>query len=622
MRKIIKYIFSLLLFWLLLFDLNRLIFLAVQYPLLQKLSPGEIAASFRYAFPVDLSAACYTCVFPFLLVLTAYITGRKMWLSICRYLVLLFLLLHCMIAYGETGLYTQWQSKLNYQALAHFAHPSEVFSTVSWGLMILFFGLTAVLGVLFFMAYNRWIHPATFPFTAAPLKRRAWTGALILATGGFLLLTGIRGGWKRFPLSESRAFYSSHAVLNDAAVNPAWGLANSLKEYSRIHKKNPFALYPPETAAAVADSLFYVPRDTTVSILTTTRPNIVFFILESWTSDALQNPGNIPITPVMDSLIHGGVYFDRCYATGFVSDQGVPGTLSAFPACYGFSVCTDPVKSEPVPAINEVLGKAGYQTGFIYGGQLDFGNIRSYIYNKKFNLVRAGMDFPLSMPRSSLGIPDGVLVDSVATLLDHAQGPFFYCWYTLSSHMPYDIPAAPALHPGSHEDPFLNSMHYSDLAIGALFKKIRTKPWYKNTLFVFVSDHSHESQYTRAVQDKDRHRIPLLFYGDVIKPEWRGRTIPRITSQLDIAATLLAQLGLSHAAFPWSKNLFNPYAPAFAAYNYWNGAGLVTPQGFVAFDNRFPDFLLTDLKDSSRIKRMLRSAHVLQQKAYDYFLKW
>lgn len=623
MKKIVQFTFSLFLFWLFFFACNRAIFLAVQFELLKQVHFGEVLASFRYAFPLDVSAACYSCALPFLLMMIAYATQRKIWIKLVRIVVLVFIFLHCAIAYGEAGLYTQWQSKLNYEALSHFAHPSEVFKTVSWWLVFLFIGCIVLSDLVFSVIYLKWVQPRKIPASEKSLPARLMLGLGVLAVGGFVILTGMRGGWKRFPISESKAYFSLHAVLNDAAVNPAWGLLFNLKQHAKLKNKNPYALYPGSVARAVADSLFHTPKDTTISVLTTTRPNIVFFILESWSADAIQNPEAQKIMPVFDSLMQQGIYFDHCYATGFISDQGVPGNLSAYPACYGYSICNDPRKTVHLPAINEVLAKAaGYHTGFIYGGQLDFGNIRGYIFNKKFDLVRDGMDFPSSVPRTSLGIPDAVMADTVASLLKKVQAPFFYSWYTLSSHMPYDIPSTPVIRLGSKEDAFLSSMHYADSAVGKLFEDIRNEPWYKNTLFVFVSDHSHDGQYIRPIQHKDRHRIPFLLYGDVIRPEWRGKVMHRIASQLDIVATLLAQMQLPHRQFPWSKDLFNPYSPQFAAYNFPNGAGIVTPEGFAGFDNRFPAFRVTDASDPAQAASLLRSAHILQQQAYNYFIKW
>ena len=614
-----RYLAKLYFFWLILFFCNRGIFLVVQFSETQQASFWELLQSFYYALALDSSTACYSLALPFIVLWIAWWSRKRFWLVVLKVVVLLFILLHGMIAFGEAALYTQWHTKLNGDALSHFAHPSEVFRTATWGLTVLFFGTTLVVCGLYIIAYTRWLHPRSLP---QGKRHWWWNGGLAFLIAGFVIFTGIRGGWRRFPISLSLAYYSQKAVLNDAAVNPSWYLLHDLTKRAGQGQGNPFHWMAPQQAGQIVDSLYHYPRDTTQPVLTTNRPNIVLFVLESWPADIVQASHDPEVMPVFDHLIQQGIYFNHCYPTGVVSDEGLPGILSAFPTAGRVSILSRPEQTMQLPAINEDLQHAGYQSGFIYGGMLDFGNIQSYVYNKKFDLVRAGRDLPSDLDRGALGIPDALMVDPVLSLIDQATAPFFYCWYTLSTHPPYDIPTPKWINYGGPQRDFVNTLHYADSSLGLFFAKARTKSWYAHTLFVFVSDHSHDSQYNRPIQHKDRNRIPLLLYGDVIRPEWRGKTVQKVVSQLDIAATLLAQLGLPYDDYPWSKDIFNPLAPHFAAYNYMSGSGFVTPDGFVAQDDRFPDFLLTDLKDSSRIHQLIRLNKAYEQKAYDYFLSW
>ncbi len=612
----LRYLVKLYLFWLVLFVFNRILFLGIQFESLKALGINEISQAFYYALPLDSSTACYGLALPFLVLWIAWWKRSDFLLKLTKIIVLIFIVLHVLIAVGDAALYTQWHTKLNYEALAHFAHPSEVFRTATWELTLLFFGASTVLCLLYSFIYNRFVHLKKL---SEKKSRPLLNGVLFWLITGFVIFTGIRGGWRRFPISLSLVYYSQASVLNDAATNPAWYLLDNFTE--RTDTTNPYKSMSDKTAAKILDSLYTYPKDSTQLILTTQRPNIVLFILESWPADLVQAGHQPAITPVMDSLIKQGVYFSNCYPTGFVSDQGLPGILSAFPTAGRTSILARPELSINIPAINLNLQKVGYHSGFIYGGMLDFGNIQSYIYNKKFNLIKSGRDFPDDLPRGDLGVPDGAMVNPVIELIDQAQEPFFYNWYTLSTHPPYDIPA-PKWMQFDRRDEFINTVHYADSSLGEFFEKVRHKPWYDNTLFVFVSDHSSDSQIKRPVQHKDRNRIPLLLYGNVIKKEWRGKTIDYVVSQLDIAATLLAQLKLSYADYPFSKDVLNPQAPHFAAYNFMSGSGFIQDTGFVAQDDKFKDFLLTNLKDSTRIKSLIKLNKAYEQEAYNYFLSW
>lgn len=616
-----RYLAKLFLYWLIIFALNRIVFLIVEASALHDPGFSSIMAGFYYALPLDVSAACYSCAFPFLVLWVAFWVGDRRVFRILKVLVIILIFLHCAIAFGDAALYTEWHTKLSWKALAHFRRPNEVFKSASGGLTIFFFSTTILLGLLYTFFYMKLIH--LDGFNRLPALRKRWLpGLVFFPVIGFIIFSGIRGGWKRFPISLSIAYYSKHSVLNDAAVNPAWYLLHDIRQEALDVNENPYHWMPPKTASAIVDSLFRFRKDTTISVLTTHRPNIVLFILESWPRDMVQVPGHPEIAPVFDSLIRRGIYFDSCYATGFVSDEGIPGILSAFPTSADVSVLTEPQKTVRLPAINEVMDSAGYHSGFIYGGQLDFGNIRSYVYNKKFDVIKSGRDFPIWLPRGALGIPDAVMAPYAADIVSASPRPFFYCWYTLSTHPPYDYPQNQWLSYGKDEVQLINTLHYADSSLGIFLKRIQGSPWFKNTLFVFVSDHSHNTQYDTPTQDRDRNAIPLLFAGDVIKPEWRGKTIHRVTSQLDIAATLLGQMNLPADRFPWSKNAFNPYAPQFAAINYLTGAGFIVPGGFVSLRDQFPDFLLTNLSDSIAIERLKRLNRAYEQTAYQYFLSW
>lgn len=620
MYKVYRYLAKLFIFWLLFYFCNRIVFLMVQYNELRDLSFREIIRCFYFALPLDSSAVCYSVAFSFIILWIAFLTGKRYWLKVMQVLVVGLIFIQCAIVFGSAALYTVWHTRLDWKALAHFSHPAEPFRSSPVSLTILFFSTTIIFGLTYTFIYNHYIHLRKVSFPR--LKKRLLPGLLLFPVVGFVIFSGIRGGWNRFPISLSVAYYSQHAVLNDASVNPSWSLIHDTRQVALDVNENPYHWMPQHEAERIVDSLYTFPKDTVTPVLTTTRPNIMLFILESWPGAVINAPTPPEVMPEFHKMIKNGIYFDSCYATGYVSDEGIPGILSAFPTSGNVSILTIPQKTINLPAINQVMDSVGYQSGFIYGGALNFGNIKSYVFNKHFNVVRTDRDFPAGLHRGALGIPDGVMAPFVADVINRAKEPFFYCWYTLSTHPPYDIPVPKWMDYGGKQQAFINTMHYADSSLGLFFKKIKNEPWYKNTLFVFVSDHSHDSQYDYPKEHRDRNAIPLLLYGDVIKPEWKGKIIHRITSQLDIAATLLGQMQLPHDAFPWSKNAFNPDAPQFAAINYLTGSGFITPEGYVSLEDQYPRFLLTNIKDSIMINKLKRLNRAYEQHAYDYFLKW
>jgi len=168
---------------------------------------------------------------------------------------------------------------------------------------------------------------------------------------------------------------------------------------------------------------------------------------------------------------------------------------------------------------------------------------------------------------------------------------------------------------------YLNSAHYTDHCLGDYFRQAAKELWYDSTLFIIVADHSHYSQKNYSYFSPPYHKIPLLFYGNVIKDEYKGTTCNRVGSQADIVATLLPQLGLDTSVFHWSKNLLDPYTPQFAYVAFEEGIGWITPEGYFFYDSRMNHYYCKEIKaaDESRIIKDGRSfLQVLFQEYMDH----
>src|SRR5690606_8878822 len=104
---------------------------------------------------------------------------------------------------------------------------------------------------------------------------------------------------------------------------------------------------------------------------------------------------------------------------------------------------------------------------------------------------------------------------------------------------------------------------YADGCLKDFIEKCKKQKWYKNTLFVFVADHGHATPSSQSPSFNKYNRIPLLFWGEPLKDEFRGKQINKLGSQSDIAATLIYQMNGDTSRYPWSKDLLNPNSPEF-----------------------------------------------------------
>ena len=96
-----------------------------------------------------------------------------------------------------------------------------------------------------------------------------------------------------------------------------------------------------------------------------------------------------------------------------------------------------------------------------------------------------------------------------------------------------------------------------------------------------VADHSTFYQGMSGNYDTLRYKIPLVMAGGAVV---RPVKIPVYASQIDIAATLLYQLGLPHDEFKFSKNILNPDSPHFGYFTNNNLFGMITAGNQLGYD--------------------------------------
>lgn len=156
---------------------------------------------------------------------------------------------------------------------------------------------------------------------------------------------------------------------------------------------------------------------------------------------------------------------------------------------------------------------------------------------------------------------------------------------------------------------------------GFFFQESRKQPWYDSTLFVLVSDHSHATHKPYWPHQKEFHQIPLIFYGEVLKEEFRGKEISKVFSQTDIVPTLLQQMDLSSEKYIFGKNMMNPYTKPFAFYPFSRGCGYVTAQGTIATAEWMKDTIqIQENNGNLNLKQARLEMYALRQWLYDDFI--
>lgn len=616
MVKLLKSLLRQLLFWLLFFALIRTVFLIYNHSELstENVTFLDFLASYWYALPLDIATACYFLVIPMLIVLVQSFYTPDWLNKVNRIYTFVIIVLFSLITTTELGIYPEWKTKLHYKALMHITHPDEVYQSADSITFFILLFIAVFQVAVGFILYRKYFYKDIKPSPFYWLKP---ISLLIIIPP--LLFIGMRGGIQQIPINQSQSYYSKHNILNLAAVNSGFNLFISVYENLSNLKKNPFESYTKIEAEAVVKRILTTPKDTSLNILTTKRPNIVLIILESWSADLIESMGGKPgITPQFRKLEKGGLLFTNLISSGTRSEQGMACLFGGFPGHAISCITVQPDKYPKMPSLIKILKNQGYQTSFYFGGQLIYGNIKGYIMSNGFEHILEVKDFGDDVIKGKLGVHDEFVLERQHQELNASKQPFFSALFTLSSHSPFDQPMPEMLHWNIREHKYINSAYYTDDCLGKYFENVKNEPWYKNTLFILVADHSHGSYNNWPFTSPMYHRIPMLFFGDVIKPEYRGTKCDKLGGHHDLPATLLHQLKLNAKPFRWSIDLLNPTSPAYGYFSFEEGVGWVRKSGYFSYDERMKHYHQMQLPPAEKDSIVKEGKSYLQVLFDDY----
>ncbi len=566
-----------------LFTVQRSLFFVTYYDRLSKFSLEEKSLLFIKGLRLDLSMSGYFLLIIILVLIVQLVFTHKTRLfdRVINTFTVIIVIIVVVFGLIDIGIYNEWGTKLNSRAIEFLIlSPGEAIASSSSSPI----GITSMLLIVQLLIFI----PLYYKFFKYSFQKdfnyipRIFS-ILLLASVGVLMM---RGGTQLAPINQSAAYFSKNTIVNHASLNTEWNLMHSVIE-NHFSNENPYVFLKKEKAEAIVDSLYTYKADSLTSMLKTNRPNIVFIILESFTSDVVEYfGGDKGVSPNLSRLAKEGISFTNMYASGDRTDKGMIAILSAFPSQAVRTIIQQPDKFEKLPSLPKTLEKYGYSSSFFYGGESEFSNFKSYLVSAGIDDIVDKNNFSKEQMNSKWGAHDGFLFDKVLENLSNKKEPFLSVILTLSSHEPFEIPAPSTYNKKDLPSKFRKAAHYTDQSLNDFIAKAKKESWYKNTLFVIVADHGHRlPREYKTAYDVLKFRIPMVLYGDVIKDEYQRKQITKVGSQTDIAKTLLNQLNISDSSYKWSKDLFNKNAKSFAFYTYDNGLGWVDDDNRYTMDN-------------------------------------
>lgn len=593
MKKRIAYISLYFFTVLLIFILQKPLFMLYNGSIEKGFGFADYMQVMIHGASLDAATAGYLTAFPFLLVLIS-IWFRKFPLKKILYgYYILAAALISIIFVVDMALYTFWGFKLDASVFLYIDSPKEALASVSVGFILL-----RVLAILLLIALNSWVLLKITPSVLTATRKRIAGTAGMLLLGGVLFII-IRGGVTESTSNIGQVYFSNEPFLNHSAVNPDFSLLSSMGKSQDFASE--FNFFDEEKRAALFDGLYpTTDGDSIIQVLNTKRPNILIILMEGFGGAFVEPLGGLPdVTPHFNRLSKEGVFFTNCYANSFRTDRGTVCTFSGYLGLPTASVMKIPAKSRTLPAIAEGLSKAGYKTDFLYGGDINFTNMKSYLLSTGYQRLTANTDFSLAEQTSNAwGVNDDITFEYLYNQLRNRkeEGPWHTAFLTLSSHEPFEVPYHRL------EDKIPNAFAYTDECLGKFIDRLKQTPAWKDLLVICLPDHGFYYPREGSNAMPRFYHIPLLWLGGAVKQPMQ---VDKIMNQTDLAATLLGLLGLEHTAFTFSRNVLgSDYKYPFAFYSFNNGFSFRDSTGVTVFDNNSGSILFDEPEaDESRLDK-------------------
>ncbi len=300
------------------------------------------------------------------------------------------------------------------------------------------------------------------------------------------------------------------------------------------------------------------------------RLNVVVVMLESvpWKRTFLGPDGRREAMPNLARLAEESVVFERAYAVSTHSDYAQMAILSSLhPRKYQRHDYYIDIEY-PRTLIWDALGEAGYATSMFSCQNERWGNMLAFLDTPGLDVFRHSLDWPRA-PKKGRGLESKVYEETPISewrrWRRRVKGPYFSYLNFQSNHFPYEVPAdAPRpfapyeldfaasflSYPESRVPVMLNrfdnALHYADRKIAEVVDFLKEIGDWDSTVLVVVSDHG-EAFYEHG---QPTHGTAL--FEEQVRSLWMmrvpgatPRTVAEPVSLLDVAPTLLEQLGLA-----------------------------------------------------------------------------
>jgi phosphoglycerol transferase MdoB-like AlkP superfamily enzyme len=445
---------------------------------------------------------------------------------------------------AELTFWSEFSSRFNFIAVDYLVYTNEVIGNIrqSYDLVLVFSAIATLSALLWWWTQRAVVR--ALQRDPPPLRRYSRALAFWVLTP-VIAVAFMDVRWKEF---------SGDAQLDDLAGNGWFEFVHAYRnneiDYDRFYKLLPEPVALAELAAALGDGDGETKSGAAPYRREVRRPgpeerrNVVLVSVESLSASFLGCFGDPEgLTPNLDRLAKEGLLFAKLYATGTRTVRGLEALTLSIPPTPGNSIVRRPDNSG-LFTLGGVFRERGYESIFLYGGYGYFDNMNGFFAGNGYTVVDRTALSPSDITAENVwGVADEDLFRLAIRELDARASDgrkFFAHIMTTSNHRPFTYPAGRIDIPSGTSRK--GAVKYSDWAIGNFIADAQKRPWFGNTLFVIVADHTHKGRGKTSLPLSNYH-IPMIVYAP-------GRIAPgrveTMASQIDVAPTILGLLNFSY----------------------------------------------------------------------------